>query len=99
MGSKMPSVYKVENDTFEITFGEGDIRDENDYLVIPYEYELEEVIRNYMQKTYGKPIEEPKLEWEYKSCHSGCIDADVFSPSCQMRKYYRRRPGGEWEEY
>jgi hypothetical protein len=95
----MPSVCKLDKNVFEILFGEGDVRDENDHLVIPYEHELEKAIQEYMQKTYGKPVVEPEPEWEYKSCHSGCIDSDVCSPSCQMRKYYRRRPGGEWEEY
>jgi hypothetical protein len=42
-----------------------------------------------------RKVEEP-VEWQYKRCY--CIDYPDCATSCQLRKYYRRRPGGEWEE-
>jgi hypothetical protein len=101
MGRKMPSVYKVDTDKFEVVFGEGDARCQGG-LIIPYESELEDAILAFMKERYKDVMDketEPEPEWEYKSCHAGCIDSDVCSSSCQLRKYYRRRPGGEWEEY
>ena len=98
----MPDVHKIDWDSFEIVFGEHDFRDKDEHLIIPYEKELEDAILAFIKEKYEdkiKPEPEIEPEWEYKSCHSGCIDSDVCSPSCQTRKYYRRRPGGEWEEY
>lgn len=98
----MPSVYKTDTNTFEVVFGPKDYLDDSGAIIVPYSVELEQAICEMIKETYADKIKrepDPVPEWEYKSCHAGCIDSDCCSSSCQMRKYYRRRPGGEWEEY